>query len=100
MPYKLQGTHHIPEIVQDSSCQGSAEQQQGEDVRGQQQSPSQPLHSVQRQWTKGFLTQVQTGIKIPTAKGGGRRVLQKMGDKNKKVNVDTEKTIFKVVPNF
>lgn len=51
--------------VQSSRCHGAPQQQQGEAVWVQQQGTGQSFQGVQRQQTKGFLTQVQTGIKIP-----------------------------------
>lgn len=50
---------------QSSRCHGAPQQQQGEAVRVQQQGTGQPSQGVQGQQTEGFLTQVQTGIKIP-----------------------------------
>lgn len=52
-------------VLQSSRCHHAPEQQQGEDVRVQQQGSGQPFQGVQRQQTEGFLTQVQTGIEIP-----------------------------------
>lgn len=51
--------------MQSSRRHGAPQQQQGEAVGVQQQGSSQPFQGVQGQQTKGFLTQVQTGIKVP-----------------------------------
>lgn len=53
------------------------EQQQGEDVRVQQQRAGQTLQGVEGQQTKGLFTQVQTGIKIP------EQGIRKRGKRNK-----------------
>lgn len=63
----------LPQVFHSSCCQRATEQQQREDVWVEKERSSQTFQCVQRQQTKGFFTQIETGIEIPAGRKIWRR---------------------------